>query len=213
MRHTLDAPVLAGRLVRLEPLASVHVEDLAEAAAESRETFAYTTVPDGPEELAGYVQERLSSHDVMPFAQVRTDDGRVLGCTSFLSFRWWPGPIGHLYAVEIGGTWLAPSAQRSGMNREAKSLLLAHAFEAWRVARVDFKTDARNERARKAIDSLGARFEGVLRSWEPSRARGEEGALRDSAIYSVVASQWPSVSAHLQGALRGPLSAQPPRRS
>ena len=84
-------------------------------------------------------------------------------------------------------------AQRRGFNREAKLLLLTHAFEQWRVGRVDLKTDARNARSRAAIGGIGARLEGVLRSWQPSLVAGEEGRLRDSAIYSIVADEWPGV--------------------
>ena len=102
-----------------------------------------------------------------------------------------------MFAVEIGWTWLAASAQRTGINAEAKLLLLTHAFETLRVARVDLKTDARNQRSRQAIARLGARFEGVLRSWSPSHVPGEEGRLRDSAMFSVTAAEWPDVKAHL----------------
>ena len=116
-----------------------------------------------------------------------------------------PGPgrtRGDLYAVEIGWTWLAASAQRTGINAEAKLLLLTHAFDTLRLARVDWKTDARNERSRQAIERLGARFEGVLRGWSPSHAPGEEGRLRDSAMFSVTAAEWPDVKAHLAARAR-----------
>ena len=112
------------------------------------------------------------------------------------------------YAVEIGGTWLAASAQRTGINIEAKLLLLTHAFDTWSVGRVDFKTDARNERSRGAIAALGATFEGILRNWQPSHAPGEEGRLRDSAMYSITAVEWPAVRSHLNERLD-----PPPRRS
>jgi RimJ/RimL family protein N-acetyltransferase len=106
------------------------------------------------------------------------------------------------YAVEIGGTWLAASAQRTGVNVEAKLLLLDQAFERWRVGRVDFKTDARNLRSRTAILALGARFEGVLANWQPSQAPGEEAALRDSALYAILATDWPDVRGALVARLR-----------
>src|SRR5689334_11482407 len=96
-----------------------------------------------------------------------------------------------LCAVEFGSTWLAASAQGSGINPEAKLLLFRQAFEEWGVVRVDLKTDARNMRSRAAIEALGARFEGVLRNWSQSWAPGEDGRLRDSAIFSVIASEWP----------------------
>ena len=135
----------------------------------------------------------------MAFAQVRLADNRAVGSTSFLTMRRRPDD-GRLYAVEIGATFLAASAQGTGINREAKLLLLTHAFEVWHVGRVDLKTDARNERARRSIEGIGARFEGILRNWQPSLAHGEPGLLRDSAMFSIVASEWPSISVVLRHA-------------
>ena len=109
-----------------------------------------------------------------------------------------------LCAVEVGWTWLAASAQRTGINREAKLLLFTYAFESLGVARVDLKTDARNERSRRAIAGRGATFEGVLRSGSRSHAEGETGRLRDSAMFSVVAAEWPAVRTHLEGQIRTP---------
>jgi N-acetyltransferase len=190
---------LGGRRVRLEPLSTAHVEGLATAAGEGRSTFALAAVPDGEKAVAGYVAELLAQAErgeAVPFAQVLTESRRVVGATRFLNFRRWPA--GPLFAVEIGGTWLAPSAQRTGVNTEAKLLLMGHAFEGWGVGRVDIKTDARNARARTAISALGASFEGVLRRWQPSQARDEEHLLRDTAMYSVVAEDWPAVRAALE---------------
>jgi Fe2+ or Zn2+ uptake regulation protein len=104
-------------------------------------------------------------------------------------------------AVEIGYTWLASSAQHTGINVESKLLLLAHAFERWGVARVDIKTDVRNLRSRRAIEKLGAQFEGILRNWSQSWAAGEEGHLRDSAMYSVIRADWAACSQHLKARL------------
>jgi RimJ/RimL family protein N-acetyltransferase len=106
------------------------------------------------------------------------------------------------YAVEIGGTWLAATAQRTGINSEAKFLLLRHAFETWGVARVDLKTDARNERSRAAILRLGATFEGVLRSWQPSLVQGEQDRYRNSAMFSITREEWPQVREHLASIIR-----------
>ncbi len=193
-----DPPTLRGTLVRLEPLSLRHAADLAAAAEEDRGTYGFTVVPraDG---VAAYVAEQLdraSAGTMVPFAQVRVADGRAVGCTALWDPRTWPGRD-DLCAVEIGWTWLGAGAQRTGVNLEAKLLLLRYAFETLGVARVDLKTDARNERSRRALERLGARFEGVLRSWSPSRAPGEEGRLRDSAMFSVIASEWPSTRAHL----------------
>jgi RimJ/RimL family protein N-acetyltransferase len=105
------------------------------------------------------------------------------------------------YAVEIGWTWLGPGARGTGINAESKLLLLTYAFETWRVARVDLKTDARNERSRRAIEGLGAQFEGVLRSWQPSLAPGEESLMRDAALFSLLADEWPAAKAALRARL------------
>jgi N-acetyltransferase len=191
----IDAPVLRGSLVRLEPLRESHVPGLMLAAEEDRSAYAYTLVPRAGE-TAEYVADQLARDGQTPFAQVRVRDEAIVGCTSFLNPRTWPGRE-ELCAVEIGGTWLASSAQRTGINTEAKLLLLAYAFETLGVARVDLSTDARNQRSRQAIDRLGARFEGVLRNWSRSWAPGEEGKLRDSAIFSVTAAEWPAVKSSL----------------
>lgn len=200
----LTAPRLVGRLVRLEPLTEAHVNGLIAASAEDRATYGHTTVPDGRDATVVYVRALLaagSTGETIPFAQVRVADGHTVGVTRFLTLRSRPGAP-FPYAVEIGGTWLAASAQRTGINSEAKLLLLAHAFEVWKVKRVDFKTDARNERSRAAILALGASFEGVLRSWQPSHVPGEEDGLRDSAMYSILDSEWPAVRRGLTTRLR-----------
>jgi N-acetyltransferase len=190
-------------LVRLEPLGHQHADDLVAAAAEDRSAFGVAEVPDGPASVDDYIRVRLDwarTGERLPFAQVRQADQRAVGCTLYANIRR-RTPDDDPYAVEIGSTWLGASAQRSGINVEAKLLLLDHAFETWHVNRVDIKTDVRNERVRAAILALGAQFEGVLRRWQPSQAIGEEGQLRDSAMYSIVESEWPTVRDHLQARL------------
>jgi RimJ/RimL family protein N-acetyltransferase len=132
-----------------------------------------------------------------PYAQVLISSGRAVGSTAYWDPRLWP-KRSELFAIEVGFTWLAASAQGTGINPEAKLLLFRHAFEQWGVVRVDLKTDARNMRSRAAIEALGARFEGVLRNWSQSWAPGEEGQLRDSAMYSVIASEWPECRRRLE---------------
>jgi RimJ/RimL family protein N-acetyltransferase len=186
---------LVGRLVRLEPASLAHIDGLAAAADEDRATYGYTAVPHGAEQTRAYVSELIESQvagTAVCFVQVRVADASPVGSTRFLRIR--TAQDGAIpYAMEIGGTWLSGSAQRTGINTEAKLLLLTHAFESWRVQRVDLQTDARNRRSREAIGRLGATFEGVLRNWGPSHVPGEEGRLRDSAMYSVVESDWPEV--------------------
>jgi len=193
------AVTLEGTAVRLEPLSGRHAADLEDAAAEDRRNYDFTWVPRRSE-MGDYLDSqsrRTESGKLLPFAQIRLRDERAVGCTAFWDPRTWPGRS-DLCAVEIGFTWLAASAQGTGINLEAKLLLLEYAFENLSVARVDFKTDARNERSRKAIQNLGAQFEGILRSWSQSWAPGEDGQLRDSAMYSVVAPEWPSCRNHIR---------------
>ena len=206
-----DIPVLSGALVRLEPLAPGHTAGLAAAAEEDRDSFAFTHVPRAwqmPDYLAAHL-ERARNGTMAPFAQVRQRDGQPVGVTTYWEPRFWPGR-GDLYAIEIGWTWLAASAQRTGINTEAKLLLLEYAFGALGVARADFKTDARNQQSRRALERLGARFEGVLRQWSPSHVPGEEGRLRDSAMFSVIASEWPALRVTLRDRLAGRLVADRP---
>jgi len=194
------APVLDGRFVRLEPLSSDHVSGL-ELAARDRSTFGFTAVPTSREAHEAYVEQMVSlgrSGQALAFAQVDPASGDVVGTTRFMT----PRLDGErLYAIEIGGTWLAESRQRSGINREAKLLLATYAFEHLGVARVDCKTDSRNERARRSIAGWGATLEGILLQWQPSLVAGEEGLLRDTAMYAVTAAQWPAVKQELEYAL------------
>ena len=191
----LDVPPLSGSLVRLEPLSARHAADLAEAVEESRAAYGFTWVPRAAE-VADYVREQQERSGLTPFAQIRLADGKAVGCTAYWDPRTWPD-TDRLRAIEIGFTWLAASAQGTGINAEAKLLLFTYAFETLGVVRVDLKTDARNERSRQAIAALGAHFEGVLRSWSPSWVPGEEGKLRDSALFSVIAAEWPTVQSAL----------------
>jgi RimJ/RimL family protein N-acetyltransferase len=198
-------PVLEGELVRLEPLGHQHVPDLAVAAEEDRSSYGFTWVPRA-DEAGRYVDEQLAraaSGRLAPYAQVLKATGRAVGATSFWDPRFALTPDA-LSAVEIGFTWLAGSAQGTGVNTEAKYLLFRHAFEVWRVARVDLKTDARNLRSRAAIEAVGATFEGVLRNWSRSWAPGEDGRLRDSAIFSITAQEWPARRARLESRLTSP---------
>jgi RimJ/RimL family protein N-acetyltransferase len=181
--------------VRLEPLSATHVPDLTQAAEENRAAYGFTYVPRAAE-TADYVEKQRHQPGLAYFAQVRIADEKAVGCTSYGDLRTWRGRDS-LRAVEIGGTWLAATAMGTGINAEAKLLLFTYAFETLGVARVDLKTDARNEKSRRAIAALGAHFEGVLRNWSPSWADGEQGKLRDTAIFSVIDSEWPAAKAAL----------------
>ncbi|GAA4591897.1 GNAT family protein [Planotetraspora phitsanulokensis] len=199
MSFTLEAPVLEGALVRLEPLNHRHAPDLAMAAEEDRRSYGFTWVPRA-DEVAQYIDAQLAraaTGRLAPYAQVAKATGRAVGATAYWDPRLWSSED-RLDAVEVGFTWLATSVQGTGLNVESKLLLFGNAFENWDVARVDLKTDARNHRSRAAIEKVGARFEGVLRNWSQSWAPGEEGLLRDSAIYSIIATEWPDVRSRLE---------------
>jgi RimJ/RimL family protein N-acetyltransferase len=200
------APItLAGRHVRLEPLSRAHVPALVAAATSgSRETYAFTWVPDSDESASRYVDEALALHAqgrVLPFATVDAATGRVVGSTRYLNVEFWAWPPGNPLqrgenvpdVVEIGATWLAPAAQRTPINTEAKLLMLTHAFEVWRVHRVSLMTDARNTRSRNAILRLGAKLDGVVRAARVA----VDGGIRDTAAFSIVEAEWPEVKASL----------------
>jgi N-acetyltransferase len=196
---TLTAPLLEGDLVRLEPLDARHAADLATASEEDRSSYEFTWVPSRMD-VDDYIETQLARAEagrLAPYAQVSKQTGRAVGATAYWDPRLRPGGAG-LSAIEIGFTWLGASAQGTGINAEAKLLLFDHAFTHWTADRVDLKTDARNQRSRAAIASVGAAFEGVLRSWSRSWAPGERGRLRDSAMYSIVAAEWPDRRARLR---------------
>jgi RimJ/RimL family protein N-acetyltransferase len=194
-------------------MSAASVDELVVAASEDRSSYGLTRVPATRDEMAAHVEELLrlwAEGEAVPFVQVDATTGRVVGATRFLTIRR-ASPEADPYAVEIGGTWLAASAQRSGINVEAKVLLMEYAFTTWSVGRVDIKTDARNDRTRSATLALGATFEGVLRHWQPSLAAGEAGRLRDSAIFSVTDDDWPGVHDRLRARLAAGGSVPPPR--
>jgi N-acetyltransferase len=200
MSFTFTGPVLEGAHVRLEPLTEHHEADLAAAAEEDRETYGFTWVPTASE-VGQYIEVQLAraaTGFITPYAQVALASGRAIGTTAYLNPRLWPEKEDVLHAVEVGFTWLGRSAQGTGINAESKLLLFRNAFENWGASRVDLKTDARNSRSRAAIESVGARFEGVLRNWSRSWAPGEDDRLRDSAMFSITAAEWPEARARLE---------------
>jgi len=200
--------VLEGRWVRLEPLTVEHAAALLRAASGPRETYGLTLVPDTLAEAAAYIETALreeAARRSLPFATVDRATGRVVGSTRFLNIEYWTWPADNAHqrgaerpdVVEIGATWLAAAAQRTPINTEAKLLMLTHAFDRWRVHRVSLMTDARNERSRTAILRLGARFDGVLRAARPA----SDGAIRDTAAFSILEAEWPAVRAKLEARL------------
>jgi RimJ/RimL family protein N-acetyltransferase len=203
----LEPFALRGSWVSLEPLSRDHVEDLVNAANEDRSTYGFTSVPHDRQSAQVYVDQLLADargDTAVPFVQRRVADGAVVGCTRYMNLAWWGGRDTPA-EVEVGGTWLAADAQRTPINTEAKLLLLTHAFEVWGVFRVAICTAAANERSRRAIERLGATFEGVLRNHRPLVGDLVEtaGRPRDSALYSILDREWPSVRSTLRAKLDG----------
>jgi N-acetyltransferase len=199
-----DPLILTGRHVRLEPLSRTHIAGLVAAAAEDPALYRWTPLPLDADGMSRYVDTAIRWREqgtALPFATVRLTDGRVVGSTRFFLIERWEWPDGHPQAAragpdgcEIGYTWLSASAIRTAANTEAKLLMLQCAFEQWRVYRVSFHTDMRNERSRAALARLGALFEGTLRA----HRLASDLTPRDSARFSIVASEWPGVRARLE---------------
>jgi len=184
MRESL-AVRLQGRVVTLEPLEERHADGLRRAAGDQR-IWEWMVTRDVEAWIADALRDDPGRQ---PFAVLR--EGVVVGSTSYMSLA------PEHRRVEIGNTWLNPSAWRTGANREAKYLLLRHAFEGACCLRVEFKTDARNERARAALAAIPAEFEGIHRRHMVVRG----GERRDSAWYAVTVDDWPEVRAALEARL------------
>jgi len=184
---------LEGRVVRLEPLAPEHEEGLWLASRDAA-TWSWLNVvqPQTRAEWSAFVEQALTASAAgteIPLVTLCCKE--IVGSTRFLALR------PEHRSVEIGWTWLHPSAWGTGANIEAKLLQMKHAFEVWGCRRVEFKTDAKNERSCRALEALGATFEGIHR--KHMRVRQDEN--RDSAWYSVTEEEWPSVRAHLTARL------------
>jgi N-acetyltransferase len=200
---TTEDPVLQGRFIRLEPLERHHVDGLVAAAAPDPSLYQWSPVPKDKVEALSYVETALAWRDAgsaVPFAIVRGEDGVVIGSTRFWQVEHWAWPAGHpSYGLsapdvcEIGYTWLTRSAIRTSANTEAKLLMLTYAFEVWQVLRVCLHTDVRNERSRAAIERIGGKLEGILRA----HRMAADFIPRDSARYSIIASEWPAVKQRL----------------
>ena len=194
---------LHGQFIRLEPLGLGHVDGLAAASSANRDLYRWSPVPQGAAEATKYIETALAwqtAGTAVPFAIVRAADGLVLGSTRFWNIERWAWPPDHPSlgrgvpdACEIGYTWLASSAIRTGANTEAKLLMLRHSFEVWQVVRVCFHTDARNQRSRAALERIGGKCEGILRA----HRLAADFIPRDSVRYSIVASEWPQVKDRL----------------
>lgn len=195
MSSAICQPVLSGRLVELRPLGLEHETALLEAAGDGELWNLKVTVVPGPGTVRQYIAAALAGKEggsVMPFVIVRKDTGKVVGST-----RYWKIDAANR-KLEIGSTWLALSVQRSGINTEAKYLMLEHAFEAMRCVRVQFTTDQLNAKSRAAILRLGARPEGIVRNERIM----PDGRRRNSVRFSIIDSEWPAVKSALQARMR-----------
>ena len=200
-------PVLQGRHVRLEPLEQRHAEELAAATAADASLYQWSPVPLDKAGATEYVSTALAWRDAgtaLPFVIVRAKDDAIIGSTRFWKMERWPWPPDHPLhgriapdVCEIGYTWLTASAIRSAANTEAKLLMLTYAFEHWRVLRVCFHTDVRNQRSRAALERIGGRYEGILRA----HRMAADYIPRDSVRYSIIAEEWPNVKALLSSYL------------
>jgi RimJ/RimL family protein N-acetyltransferase len=193
---------LTGHYIRLEPLGREHIEALSAASAAldpdmtDPEIYRWTVVPQGIEEMTRYIETALEWRDAgtaIPFTVVRLRDETVIGTTRYWNIERWAWPKGHARhgssspdVCEIGWTWYARSAIRSGANPEGKFLMLQHAFETWNALRVCLHTDSRNLRSQAAMERLGFKREGVLRAHKLA----VDGVARDSFRYSMIPSEW-----------------------
>jgi RimJ/RimL family protein N-acetyltransferase len=193
--HWIEPVVLEGTVARLEPLGREHVDGLWEAG---QDESIWTWMPWRMKERAdmeavvmGQV-EMTRDGSGQGFAVLHRATGRVCGATAYLNVAAWARRL------EIGATWLGPVWQRTGVNTDAKATLLTHAFEVLGANRVEFKTDAANQRSRSALLRIGAVEEGTLRH----HMVRPDGSRRDSVYFSVIAEEWPSVRDRLNGLLR-----------
>jgi len=194
------APVtLQGRIVTIEPLRIDHHDGLVEAVKDGELwKLWYTKVPT-PDAMRADIDRRLGLQvkgSMLPFAVVDNTTRRVVGATTYMNID------ADNRRVEIGGTWYAQSVQRTGLNTECKRLLLAHAFETLDCIAVEFRTSHFNRASRRAIERLGAKLDGVLRSHQLA----PHGSLRDTCVYSIIAAEWPGVRANLDWMLEMPRS-------
>ena len=190
---------LSGNHVRLEPLHASHAADLQEAVRDGELWQLWYTAIPSPEGMAAEIERRLGLQalgSMCPFAVIDPMTGRAVGMSTYMNID----PAHR--RVEIGSTWYRQSVQRTPLNTEAKRLLLAHAFERLNCIAVEFRTHFFNQQSRRAIERLGAKLDGVLRSHQINPHPLSAGALRDTCVYSIIASEWPNVNAHLDHQLR-----------
>jgi len=183
---------LSGKHVRLVPLSMAHHDALIEAVKDGELWRHWYTFIPTPEKMADESSRRLNLHQqgsMLPFAVLQ--DSKAVGMTTYMNID---APN---QRVEIGSTWYRANVQRSSLNTECKRLLLAHAFEQLNCIAVEFRTHFFNQQSRNAIERLGAKLDGILRNHAINTHPDAVGALRDTCVYSILNTEWPSVKAHL----------------
>jgi RimJ/RimL family protein N-acetyltransferase len=193
----LEPITLTGTRVTLEPLSFDHHDGLVAALKDGEMwNLWYTSIPT-PDRLRAEIERRLrlqAAGSMLPFTVRENAGGRVVGMTTYMNVE-----EAHR-RVEIGSTWYGRSVQRTGLNRQCKLLLLSHAFDQLRCIAVEFRTHFFNRQSRQAIERLGAKLDGILRNHQI----GSNGTLRDTCVYSIIASEWPTVKANLMAGLQEP---------
>ena len=192
------APVtLASERVTLTPLDRSHLDALLVAVADGELWRLWYTFVPTPDAMAAEIDRRLKLRDsgsMLPFTVIENATGEPVGMTTFMNID------ASNKRVEIGSTWYRKRVQRTDVNTHCKLLLLTHAFEALDCIAVEFRTHFFNHQSRRAIERLGAKLDGILRSHQ----RAPNGTLRDTCVYSIVAAEWPTVKAHLTFQLSRP---------
>ncbi|QCB44976.1 GNAT family protein [Hydrogenophaga sp. PAMC20947] len=199
MPFTADT-TLSGQHASLVPLRSEHHDDLVDAVKDGELWRLWFTAIPAPEAMASEIQRRLAlqkAGSMLPFAVLGTN-GRAVGMTTYMNID------AANRRVEIGSTWYRQSMQRTPLNTECKRLLLTQAFERLDCIAVEFRTHFFNQASRKGIERLGAKLDGTLRCHQVNKHPDAPATLRDTCVYSIVASEWPTVSAHLDHQLRKP---------
>ena len=191
-----ESIILTGHHAALEPLAYEHQVALSEAVRDGELWKLWYTAIPSPEGMRAEIERRLGlqqAGSMLPFAVRGLSSGKIAGMTTYMNID------ANNRHVEIGSTWYARSAQRTPLNTECKLMLLTHAFETLACIAVEFRTGFFNHASRRAIERLGAKQDGILRSHQ----RYADGSLRDTVVFSIVAHEWPAVKRHLEFKLAG----------
>lgn len=190
MKHWPEDITLLGDYVRIDPLSVNHLNDLQDVVRDGELNLLWYTFIPNADDMLEEINKRLRLREMgsmQPFAIIDIATGLAVGMTTFMNID------ATNRRVEIGSTWLSKSTQRTFINTECKLLLMAHAFEKLNCIAVEFRTHFINTQSRKAIERLGAKFDGILRN----HSIMPNGTLRDTAVYSIIKSEWPTVKSHL----------------